>query len=813
MVEKRVTIQELILLYLFENKGFEFDDKWVGYTQYNLTQNGISDVLGISQGHVSVELKRLINKGLIKEKVVPIKGKVGRRKAYFLTSKGVEIAKEIKIKLEKKTVEYDGKILKLSELKNIYSEKLGKNMTLVEMYLMFYKTSRKKYKIISNGLPELRNVYGREKEEKLFLDFINSNKHIVVITGIPGIGKTAFARKMVEILKNRYHIFWYTFHQYDTLPIFLSDFSTFLEKIGLYGLKKYLKYTNNSEINFEEIYSILKDEFIKLSNAVMFFDNFEQADSKIVKYVKMISDFIKSTSSKLVIITREIPHEIIDIYDVISKNILEIKMDLLSKDAVKKWLEDIGIHDSITLDTVYEITKGFPLSISLTDFELYRYSPKNISRYFYYTVYSTLTDIEREIVSFISLLNKPVNYEFLSNFYDYKYIDKLIRKNILEENERGDISVHSVIKEFFSASLSEKDKNELHTKIGKFLEESGDYAQSLYHYIHGNKINAAVKLIKSKSKIIVNQSSPDFLLELLNKIENIENYEKIEDIIEIIKTMKGEIYSLAGKWENALKTYRELIKNSNLDDQKKVNIICKLARIHIHLGNLKNGIKLLENCEKNHFDKIDNETKLKVLQTLVMAYYTKNDIDEAKKYGLKALDIVKTMPIKKAWIYNMLGIIHSMEKNYDEAIEFFKESLKIANKTKNIRGAICVLNNIGFAYYKKKDYNSAIRFLNSALFLAKETNLRRSEAVVSISLAKCYKEIGKIKEAEQLLKRIIKCCENVLGKKDLGDLYYEYATILKLKGIPEYRELMKKAMDIYRDLGLKKEKCHKLHLH
>ncbi len=806
MAKERVTIQELILLYLFENKGFEFDDKWIEYTQYNLTQNGISDVLGISQGHVSVELKRLINKGLVRERVVPIKGKIGRRKAYFLTSKGVEIAKEIKNKLEKKVVEYDGKNLKLSELKKIYSEKLGKNVTLVEMYLMFHKTSRKKYKIVSNGLPELKNVYGREKEEKSFMDFINSNKHIVIITGIPGIGKTVFARKMVEHLKNRYHIFWYTFHQYDTLPIFLSDFSTFLEKIGLYGLKKYLKYTSNSEINFEEIYSILKDEFIKLSNAVMFFDNFEYSDSEIVKYVRMISDFIKSTSSKLVIITREIPHEIIDIHDVISKNILEIKMDLLSKDAVKKWLEDMGIHDKITLDTVYEITKGFPLSISLTDFELYRYSPKNISRYFYYTVYSTLTDIEREIVSFISLLNKPVNYEFISNFYDYKYIDKLIRKNILEENERGEIYAHSVIKEFFSASLSEKDKNELHTKIGKFFEESGDYAQALYHYIHGNKINDAVKLIKSKSKIIVNQSSPDFLLELLNKIENCEN----DDIVEIIKTMKGEIYSLAGKWEYALKTYKELIKNKNLNDEQKVNITCKLARTYIHLGNIKEGIKLLENCEKKYFDNIDNETKLKVLQTLVMAYYTKNEIDEAKKYGLKALDITKTMSIKKAWIYNMLGIIHSMEKNYDKAIDLFNESLKIANKTKNIRGAICVLNNIGFAYYKKKDYNSATRFLTSALFLAKETNLRRSEAVVSISLSKCYREIGKIEDAEQLLKRITKCCENVLGKKDLGDLYYEYATILKLKGHSEYREFMKKSMEIYKELGLKKEKCHKL---
>jgi len=57
----------------------------------DLTQNGISDAIGISRPHASLVLNDLITRGLVESKLLYIKGQGRRRLAYFISSIGLGV--------------------------------------------------------------------------------------------------------------------------------------------------------------------------------------------------------------------------------------------------------------------------------------------------------------------------------------------------------------------------------------------------------------------------------------------------------------------------------------------------------------------------------------------------------------------------------------------------------------------------------------------------------------------------------------------------------------------------------------------------
>jgi len=74
---------------------------------FDLTQDGIASVLGISRAHVSLELKKLKEVGKISDWQAHIKGSGSKRKAYCLLPDGIADAEMLKKKFEKAGISID----------------------------------------------------------------------------------------------------------------------------------------------------------------------------------------------------------------------------------------------------------------------------------------------------------------------------------------------------------------------------------------------------------------------------------------------------------------------------------------------------------------------------------------------------------------------------------------------------------------------------------------------------------------------------------------------------------------------------------
>ena len=98
----KLTVNERILLHLRRYYGAK---KLVEAPQA-VTQKGIADAIDIRVTHVPRSVKKLDEEGMIYESVMHIKGLDKRRKAYFLTEKGMFYANEIKRNIEERRVPY-----------------------------------------------------------------------------------------------------------------------------------------------------------------------------------------------------------------------------------------------------------------------------------------------------------------------------------------------------------------------------------------------------------------------------------------------------------------------------------------------------------------------------------------------------------------------------------------------------------------------------------------------------------------------------------------------------------------------------------
>jgi len=102
---ENATIRERALLHL--NRFPNMTPSEVFNVPFDLTQDGIASVLGISRAHASLELKKLKETGKIDDWQAHIKGSGSKRRVYYILPDGVADAETLRKKLEKSGVSVD----------------------------------------------------------------------------------------------------------------------------------------------------------------------------------------------------------------------------------------------------------------------------------------------------------------------------------------------------------------------------------------------------------------------------------------------------------------------------------------------------------------------------------------------------------------------------------------------------------------------------------------------------------------------------------------------------------------------------------
>ncbi|NTV21743.1 MAG: tetratricopeptide repeat protein [Chlorobium limicola] len=150
---------------------------------------------------------------------------------------------------------------------------------------------------------------------------------------------------------------------------------------------------------------------------------------------------------------------------------------------------------------------------------------------------------------------------------------------------------------------------------------------------------------------------------------------------------------------------------------------------------------------------------------------------------------------------NIAQIYHARGE-YDEAIKFLNMSLAILHEISNRRGESATLNNIAEVYGDRGQYDSAIKFLKQSLVICQEIGDRQGEGVILNNIANNHTARGHYNKAIECLKRSLTIRKKIGDRQGAGITLSNIANNYRERGeYDEALDLLKQSLAIQQEIG------------
>ncbi|MDF0551488.1 tetratricopeptide repeat protein [Kamptonema sp. UHCC 0994] len=146
--------------------------------------------------------------------------------------------------------------------------------------------------------------------------------------------------------------------------------------------------------------------------------------------------------------------------------------------------------------------------------------------------------------------------------------------------------------------------------------------------------------------------------------------------------------------------------------------------------------------------------------------------------------------------YNCLG-------EYQQAIQFYQQFLKLARETRDRQCEAISLANLGNAYYSLGEYQQSVHFLQQSLEIAHENLDPQGEAISLNGLGNAYHALAQYQQAIHLLQQSLEISREICDHRgeaislgNLGNIYYSLGEYQQaIESYQQYLEIARKIGD------------------
>jgi tetratricopeptide (TPR) repeat protein/DNA-binding MarR family transcriptional regulator len=668
-----LSIQEKIALHLgeFTNLKEEFE------VPFAITQDGIARAINIERSNLPRELKKLINRSFVVERVAHVIGKSRRRKTYNLTPDGKVHANQIKNHLNKIPIIFkgpDGSKVE-TNLLNLYSD-LRPKISLFEIINNITDTGefelsddvlsddnlklegirkpehKLKKTIERSGssivehldqVPQIRHFFGRIDEINQINKWLKTPSYkLIVIYGIAGIGKTTLVSKLIRQYRKSKGTYWYRCHESDTIKTIITPISVFMANYGKNKLKNYLE--TKKIVNIVEISDILENELQNI-NAIFVFDDFQKVDKGILQFFSILLQTIeKLPGIKFMISTRKL----VPFYDTrdisLKRTVTELQLQGLDKKSSLKLLklQKFMKIDDVKFQNIYESTAGHPLALELLTTFTEPERKSDFIRFVEDEIFSELSSEQKNILNAASVHRYPIELPcfFVDEGTTYDQLSELLKRSLVYKLTNNRYDLHDLVREFVLNHLTENQKQSYHRSASQYysLNPSPETEiEQLYHLVKAHKFKDAALMAIEKGQDLINSGH----LELNYILEELNISALPVGLKSDILLLKGDVAVATGELDTAFDKYEESLK-----------LILKTGK----------SIKLA-----------------KIYRKMAVLYSHQNDWDKAVEFYNKALKIFQSEGETKelAKIYNNLALVYYNQDDNKKTIDFYNKSIDL----------------------------------------------------------------------------------------------------------------------------------------
>jgi len=478
-----VPVSDRIVLHLWE-QDFQADHYTV---TSEVTRSGIAESCALHPPNVSRSMRQLISQGYISQHSRSVRGEDRRQKTWQLTDDGRELARERISKLRSLNVlvrSKEGNVLEIRA--DEAANKLNAGLSLLQILMhaqhegvlnfgdirfgaLVRKNEEKPQPKSSSVLtgahstyhtspPKTRTVHGRKDELGELDRWLDSNKPLLVISGIAGCGKTTLASHWIsEMLDSSPNLktMYYPCQPWDS-PLGIA--TSLLHRIGIteesedpYNILETLPYKPAARLEIDafrrrltahlldEKYNITETKVGNQSDGlIVVLDDVHNIGTRGDHLFGALLQTAEKTKLRLLMISRTslafYDRRYVHTLDKVS----ELALSGLSPEEIESWIEMIQVPENAVASEIHRVTGGHPLAVELL--EMYGQTlHDDWLRFLDEEILNVLPDEHREILSILAVSDRPVPWEKLAIAADIDGMPpaQLIERGLMLELEEG----------------------------------------------------------------------------------------------------------------------------------------------------------------------------------------------------------------------------------------------------------------------------------------------------------------------------------------------------------------------------------------
>lgn len=220
--------------------------------------------------------------------------------------------------------------------------------------------------------------------------------------------------------------------------------------------------------------------------------------------------------------------------------------------------------------------------------------------------------------------------------------------------------------------------------------------------------------------------------------------EQSDEYVELAREIAAIAY-LRGDIPAAEKWLGRILKNDP-NDRDAIN---RMGRIHLLRGNFNAAIAACERIINLSQD--DPVGQAGAYGNLGAIYQTRGDLEQAKDYLLKSLEINKQLDRLEgqAIQYSNLGVIYGKRNEQQRAEDVLQEALKIFQDLDKRQGQAGVYGNLGLIHLNRGDVDRAEEYHLKSLEINKQLGFLEGQADQYANLGSIYRERKNLDQAEE----------------------------------------------------------------
>lgn len=780
-------MKERVFLHLLLQQRFAMDSD----SPKSVTQDGIAQAVDVGRNNVAKVLAEMSKEGSLDIFSRHVKGLPSVRKVYFLTLKGIEEAKDIKQDIESTVVD----VIDLSG--KAHQDEIGrlgnylpKRYDLLELVIgisegtidcrNFHENKmreERRYVDFTDKKPAVRTFFGREREIASLIGLLDSpNKRMIIINGIPGIGKTTLLAKYAQQVRDRTNVFWYKVHEWANLKALLRPMAEFLSQTGRKNLEWYLNQTEAPLVS--EVAHILEADLKEVS-ALLIFDDVHKADPTVLEFLGALLSTLEGLEGVRAVCTaRELP----SFYSrsaVFNGLVEEINLEGLDIESSNQMMRSRGLMNG-DFKEIYRVTNGHPLFLELIDDPKLALG-KNIRIFIEQEVFSRLGVGERKIMSIAAVFRYPVlmdaffimeeeiqmaagldkvEMEGADYAVSYEIVDSLLSKSIIYESVGRAIGMHDLLREFSLSRMTPRQRRVYHKAAARYyLQDSSAPArvEGLYHSLMAGDVQTAISIAVGDGRSIINKGYATQFAPLLDRLGRDMGASDTKDLIDI-SLLRGEVLYLQGEWDVALDVLRSLLLSTEKLDTR---MLCEVNRmigvIHLNRAEYEKAMEYLVTGYNMAMDTKDLATQADILYDLGGIFERRDNYTEAIEKFQSAKEIAHALGDDLALGKALYGIgrVHTSLDEHELAIRYKKEALQILERRGDTIMMAKVSTGLGKDLYYTGKKKESIEYLERATELANAIGDINTMGYALNNLAAYEIDMGELDAAEDLTNRCI----------------------------------------------------------